>query len=311
LKSKLAALLFKLRFSLPNSPTSKASARPLTPNPFVSLPNTQPRPHQHKQSSLSTLLNVNTSDTNRQDEERNHPRRRRIHRLCYRSDFQPPILWCKSPFLALMSSLYVSLDSMNVLNCRNGSMASSRGYQLQLVSSNPALSPDLSVEAVLGVRDATMVTPRESINLEKLAESLRFPQELGGSSGEPVTSWPEILSPGVSGSFPNCSCKTSVPSWSSPAGIAPHKAVIASCTEASQLPEHAIDISKLFWTFQSIFRTSTNILSSKHVSTTCSDWPHPSDALPPMLPACARTSTSDMVFVTALTQLVVPMSPAV
>jgi hypothetical protein len=195
-----------------------------------------------------------------------------------------------------MSSLYVSLDSMNVLNCRNGSMASSRGYQLQLVSSNPALSPDLSVEAVLGVRDATMVTSRESINLEKLAESLRFPQELGGSSGEPVTSWPEILSPGVSGSFSNCSCKTSV---------------IASCTEASQLPEHAIDISKLFWTFQSIFRTSTNILSSKHVSTTCSDWPHPSDALPPMLPACARTSTSDMVFVTALTQLVVPMSPAV
>ena len=124
-----------------------------------------------------------------------------------------------------------------------------------------------------------------------------------------MTSSAEFLNPGVSGSVANCSNKASVPSWSSPAGIAPHKATIASCAEASQLPEHAVD-TQLFRRFQSIFRTSTNILSSKHVSTTCSDWPHPSDAPPPMLPACATTSTSDMVFVTAPTQLVVPMSPA-
>jgi hypothetical protein len=83
----------------------------------------------------------------------------------------------------------------------------------------------------------------------------------------------------------------------------------SSSFENFQITQSALATLFLKLPFDFTFTANTSI--SKHASTTCSAWPHPSDAPPVMLLACAKTSTSDTVFVTALTPLAVRMSPAV
>lgn len=83
----------------------------------------------------------------------------------------------------------------------------------------------------------------------------------------------------------------------------------SSSFENFQSKQSALATLFLKLPFDFTFTANTSI--SKHASTTCSAWPHPSDAPPVMLLACAKTSTSDTVFVTAPTPLAVRMSPAV